>query len=53
MATGGVLLGGGIAPKILEKMKSENFMESCLATSFLLRPVESYLQNPLREALPF
>ena len=28
LATGGVFLGGGIAPKILPKLKTENFIES-------------------------
>ena len=30
MATGGVYLGGGIAPKILEKLKGPLFMEGFL-----------------------
>lgn len=38
MATGGVYLGGGIAPRIIEKLKEPTFMEAFLAKG-RMRPV--------------
>jgi len=43
MATGGVYVGGGIAPKILEKLKGPRFMEGFLAKGRM---------RPLLEAMP-
>lgn len=43
MATGGVYIGGGIAPKILEKLKGPLFMEGFLAKGRM---------RPLLEAMP-
>lgn len=41
MATGGVYLGGGIAPQIIEKLKSPNFCESFVGSSRMQRLLES------------
>lgn len=43
MATGGVYLGGGIAPKIVEKLKGPTFIEAFLAKGRM---------RPLLEAIP-
>lgn len=43
MATGGVYVGGGIAPKILERLKGPRFMEGFLAKGRM---------RPLLEAIP-
>lgn len=43
MATGGVYIGGGIAPKILERLKGPHFMEGFLAKGRM---------RPLLEAMP-
>jgi glucokinase len=43
MATGGVFVGGGIAPKILDKLKEPNFMQAFCAKGRM---------QPLLEAMP-
>ncbi len=43
LATGGVYLGGGIAPKILQKLKAPDFVEAFLAKGRM---------RPLLEAIP-
>ena len=43
MASGGVYIGGGIAPKIIERMKGPGFMEAFLAKGRM---------RPLMEAMP-
>jgi glucokinase len=43
MATGGVFVGGGIAPKIIEKLKGKAFMEAFTAKGRL---------KPLLETIP-
>ncbi|MSQ21242.1 MAG: hypothetical protein EXR39_17280 [Betaproteobacteria bacterium] len=43
MATGGVFIGGGIAPRIIDKMTGKPFMEAFLAKGRM---------RPLMEAMP-
>ena len=43
MATGGVYIGGGIAPKIIKKLNSKNFMDAFMEKGRL---------TPLLESIP-